>query len=147
MLAVLRVILRAVQQRIADADVRLGGAARLGKLAQRREGCHRRQHGNGLARAEPRRVAVLSWAARDPGLRRPGDEHAEWQARQRPRRHDEQVLVLDHILDRAEQGLVEGVRALQVEGQDVDELAGDVELIAVLVQQLNAPILGLVALP
>ena len=70
--APLRVVLRAVEQRIADAEVRLGRAAGLGELAQRFERGDRRQHGDRLPRAEPGNFAVVgelaqewqSWAAR-----------------------------------------------------------------------------------
>ena len=53
---------------------------------------------------KPRGVAIAGELAA-AGLRRLGDQHVERQAGQRPRRHDQQVLALDQVLDRPEQRL------------------------------------------
>jgi hypothetical protein len=91
---------------------------------------------------------MLGKGGHHPGSWRLGDENTERQAGERSRRHDQQVLVLDQVLHRAKQRLVERMRALEVERQNVHRLAVDVELIAVLVvQHLDTAVLGFSALP
>jgi hypothetical protein len=83
---------------------------------QRSETRDRGQHADRLAGAEPSHLAIIGELGRQGSLGWLGDQHTEGQAGQRPRRYDEQMLVLDDALDRAEQLLVERMSAGEVEG-------------------------------
>src|SRR5262249_30176218 len=62
-------VLRPIEQRITDAEIRSAGVTGFGVLAERLQGSHRRQHGNGLPGAEPGDIAIVGGAGRNP---RPG---------------------------------------------------------------------------
>ena len=67
------------------------------------------------APSEPDDIAIISEPSGDGASRTPGHEHVERQRGQRSASDDQQALALDQILERAEQALVEIVRAHEIE--------------------------------
>jgi len=129
--AKLVVTLGPIEERIAYAQVWLGRGAVLGKPAQSLQRAHRRQHGDRLTRPEPGRISISVQGAGYGFGRLLGDQHGQRQPRQRPRRHDQQILPLDLRLEGPEQCLVEVESGFEIERQP--SARGSVEL-----QQLAA---------